>query len=240
MRDLGQQVVHHVRADIVVDLVEDAVVAVQRGEAAAQVAPLLRTTARSAQNNAVPPSEARVLQLCITAATEKGRSRSSFRAAVFRVSVALTLHVGSRPLRAAAHTWPRYQGTASCFSSCPWWCRYVTASSHMTLIQYGTAYSLIMASGPSAKQPAASSPIMPSMKRLEVSICGAPQQTLSTAACAVLSARIRNLNPRIKRCALKNMMQGPCARVAQAFTPRALKLKSLEYRLLSCPQARSA
>ena len=42
VRDLGQQVVHHVRADVVVDLVEDTVVAVQRRQTAAQVAPLLR------------------------------------------------------------------------------------------------------------------------------------------------------------------------------------------------------
>ena len=42
VRDLGQQVVHHVRPDVVVDLVEDPVVAVQRREAAPQVAPLLR------------------------------------------------------------------------------------------------------------------------------------------------------------------------------------------------------
>jgi hypothetical protein len=39
--DLGEQVVHHVGANVVVDLVEDAVVAVNGGQAAAQVAPLL-------------------------------------------------------------------------------------------------------------------------------------------------------------------------------------------------------
>lgn len=38
---LGEQVVHHVGADVVVDLVEDAVVAVNGGQAAAEVAPLL-------------------------------------------------------------------------------------------------------------------------------------------------------------------------------------------------------
>ncbi len=39
---LGEEVVHHVRANVVVDLVEDAVVAVNGGQAAAEVAPLLR------------------------------------------------------------------------------------------------------------------------------------------------------------------------------------------------------
>jgi hypothetical protein len=38
---LPHQVVHHVCADVVVDLVEDAVVPVQGGQATAQVAPLL-------------------------------------------------------------------------------------------------------------------------------------------------------------------------------------------------------
>ena len=42
MWDLREQVVQHVRADVVVDLVEHAKVAVDRGQTAAQVAPLLR------------------------------------------------------------------------------------------------------------------------------------------------------------------------------------------------------
>lgn len=37
---LGEQVVHHVCADVVLDLVEDAVVAVNGGQAAAEVRPL--------------------------------------------------------------------------------------------------------------------------------------------------------------------------------------------------------
>lgn len=41
MRNLGEQVVHDVGADVVVNLVEDAVVAVNRGQAAPQVGPLL-------------------------------------------------------------------------------------------------------------------------------------------------------------------------------------------------------
>ena len=51
MRDLREQVVQHVRADVVVDLVEDAKVAIDGGQAAAQVAPLLR--ARSALGQAL-------------------------------------------------------------------------------------------------------------------------------------------------------------------------------------------
>ena len=49
MRDLREEVVDDVRADVVVDLVEDAVVAVERREATTQVAPFLpsvRTRAR--------------------------------------------------------------------------------------------------------------------------------------------------------------------------------------------------
>jgi hypothetical protein len=41
--DLGEQVVGHVGADVVVDLVEDAIVPVQRGQATPQVAPLAAT-----------------------------------------------------------------------------------------------------------------------------------------------------------------------------------------------------
>ena len=37
---------------------------------------------------------------------------------------------------------PRYQGIFSLASEGPWWCRYVTMSSHTTLIQYGTKYRL--------------------------------------------------------------------------------------------------
>ena len=47
VRDLREQVVQHVRADVVVDLVEDAKVAVDGGQAAAQVAPLLRIRSTS-------------------------------------------------------------------------------------------------------------------------------------------------------------------------------------------------
>jgi hypothetical protein len=41
VRDLREQVVHDVRADVVREPVEDAIVAVEAREAAAQVAPLL-------------------------------------------------------------------------------------------------------------------------------------------------------------------------------------------------------
>ena len=43
---LGEQVVHNVGADVVVDLVEDAIVPVDGGQASPEVAPLLHAHSR--------------------------------------------------------------------------------------------------------------------------------------------------------------------------------------------------
>ena len=46
VRHLGEQMVHYVGPNVVVDLVEDAVVPVDGGQASPEVAPLLRTYPR--------------------------------------------------------------------------------------------------------------------------------------------------------------------------------------------------
>lgn len=79
--DLREEVVEHVRANVVVDLVKDAIIPVNRAEAPAQIAPLLHNQPRV--QGCSSDCKAQVLTLCSralgTARFQKTLSNTEWR-----------------------------------------------------------------------------------------------------------------------------------------------------------------
>ena len=123
---LGKEVVHHVGANVVVDLVEDAVVAVNGGQAAAEVRPLLRTGRGGGWGGGGAPT--RWDREAPAAQHAWGRQAAALPPLLLLLLVPLPLP--APPLRAWGTAWAlqartslRYQGTSSSGSLGPWWCR---------------------------------------------------------------------------------------------------------------------